>query len=99
MPGAQNDVLYIVTQCLLRHICLYLARMMGSDNSSFGSTETLSSLKLYDYGWSYACLILALLLERCPVIQVKLIHCPVLGILLDIFQKGNSYPAKCDRLT
>lgn len=35
------------------------------------------------------CLILASLLERCPVIQVKLIYCPKLGILLDIFQKSK----------
>lgn len=83
----------------LRHICLYLAGMMSSDNSSFGSTENLSSLKLYNYGWSYACLIPDLLLERCPVIQVKFVRGSILGILLDVFQKWNIYPVKCDRLT
>lgn len=90
---------YILSHGLLRHICLYLAGMMSSDNLSFGSTENLPSLKGYDYGLSYTCLILALLLERCPVIQVKLICCSIWGILLDIFQKWNIYLAKYDRLT
>lgn len=44
-------------------------------------------------------IILASLLESCPVIQVKLIYCPKLGILLDIFQKLNISPVKWDRLT
>lgn len=48
-----------------------------------------ASLRLYNCGWSYACLSLALLLERCPVIQLKLLYCPILGILLDIFQKWS----------
>ncbi|TRZ18876.1 hypothetical protein HGM15179_008233 [Zosterops borbonicus] len=60
-----------ITISNVRHICLYLARMMSSDNSSFGSTENPSCLKLYNYGWSYGCLSLALLLERCPVIQIR----------------------------